>query len=315
MHKHFESFTCLSQENTVDTYIYNHTLGQDNWASGGRLDNEIYEKAKSLSPDMMVYVGACSGNIPSPGIFAKIRNDVCPTVHFCSDAADEPWWGTLKNYDDAGSFSAQVALDGNKNWPLHEKEITALTPIDPAHYPDPIIPHADRKILFGFAGNPGSVSKLKDGRVVGRRPMVASMMQFGLKIRPRTPGLAKIADAVATYKEAAAYMADTRIMPNFNQTGSFDRQHVKGRVVEAGWAGCLLLEPTGSPAKDWFEPGVDYMEYASMDEARGIHDMYRDKPEETQAFGMRLRKRVENEHGPKQFWNKIFKKVGFDAIP
>lgn len=308
MHKHFESFKCLSPDNDVMTYTYNHVANQPNWATGSRLDSEIYEQAKTYAPDLFVYVGACNGNMPSAEIFAQIRKDVSPTVHFCSDAADKPWWPQLMEYEDKGSFTVQVALDGNKNWPLAHKEITALTPIDPAHYPDPPKPHSERGVVFGFAGNPGAVTKLKDGRVVGRRPLVAEMTTFGLKHRPRTPCTGDMDRSVSSYKEAAAYMADTRIMPNFAQTGSFERMHVKGRVVEAGMAGCLLLEPAGSPTPDWFESGVDYITYSNMDEARAVVEMYRDKPEETQAFGMRLRKKVLENHSPTQFWQRIFER-------
>jgi len=309
MHKHFESFECLSPDNTVKTYTYNHLMGQDGWASGEKLDAEIYASAKDYQPDVIVYVGACNGNTPSARSFVKLKNEIAPTVHFCSDAADQPWWPRLLEYEREGSFSVQVALDGNHNWPLKDSEITALTPIDPAHFPVPPKPHAERSILFGFAGNPGSVSVLKDGRVAGRRPLVAEMIQFGLQYRARTQCTGDMVRSVSSYREAARYMADIRIMPNFAQTGSFERMHVKGRVVEAGLAGSLLLEPADSPAANWFEPGVDYMPYSTMAEAKGIVEMYRDKPEESQAFGLRLWEKVTKNHGPKQFWGRIFEKA------
>jgi len=302
MHKHYESFTCLGNE--VQLYTYDHRADLNKWAKGAALDAEVLAAVKEYSPDVIVYVGACKGNSPSPACFKSLR-DFAPTVHFCSDAADEPWWEELITFDRVGSFNVQVALDGNKNWPLHNTQITALTPIDPACFPNPPTPHADRSVYFGFAGNVGSVSKLKDGRVVGRRPLVAAMMEFGLQVRQRDHESFK-----DTYPQAAKYMADCRITPNFPATGSYDRMHVKGRVVETGLAGAMLLEQAGSPTPDWFEKGVDYLEWATMAEAKAIVDKYIRLPEETQAFGERLRAKVMAKHSPEVFWGNIFQRCG-----
>ena len=51
------------------------------------------------------------------------------------------------------------------------------------------------------------------------------------------------------------------------------------------------------------------MPYSTMAEAKGIVEMYRDKPEESQAFGLRLWEKVTKNHGPKQFWGRIFEKA------
>ena len=104
-------------------------------------------------------------------------------------------------------------------------------------------------------------------------------------------------------------MSDCRIMPNFAQTGSYERMHVKGRVVEAGLAGCLLLEPTGSPTPDWFEPGVDYLPYENMAQAKEIVERMSALPQETEAFGARLRKKVLDNHSPEKFWGRIFDRL------
>lgn len=306
MHKHYESFSCLGHQYT--TYTYHHPKGQNKFPSGKVLDEEILKAASEYAPDLIVYVGACQSNTPSIECFGKLKETVAPTVHLCSDAQDAPWWPELIAYDKAGCFSVQVSLDGSSEWPLKDAQLTELTPIDPAHYPNPPKPHKDRSIVFGFAGNPGSVSKLKNGRVVGRRPMVANMMQFGLKLRERDR------EAITgSYQKCADYISDTRIMPNFPMTGSFERCHVKGRVVEVGLAGGLLLEMKGSPTPNFFTPGVDYLEWETMDEARDIVNRLSDKPEETEAFGIRLREKVMANHGPDKFWGRIIDRCGLKA--
>ena len=104
-------------------------------------------------------------------------------------------------------------------------------------------------------------------------------------------------------------MLNTRIMPNFSDTGSFEHHHVKGRVVEAGLAACLLLEPTTSPAKDWFEPGVDYIEYGGIADLKETIRRYIDDPDETEKFGFRLREKVLAEHTPAKFWGRVFERL------
>ena len=306
MHKHCDSWSCLGNE--YQTYTYTHQKG-GNAPSGGKLDDEILAAATEYKPEVIIYVGACRSNTPSIDCFVRLKRTIAPIVHLCSDAADEPWWDELIAYHKAGAFSVQVAIDGNKNWPLYDTDITALTPIDPSYYPDPPKIHAERSVVFGFAGNIGSVHTMKNGKVTGRRPLVAEMITFGLKYRERPKGNFDLKSGSDSYKEAAQYMSDTRIMPNFSQTGSFERMHVKGRVVEAGLAGCLLLEPKGSPTPDWFEPGVDYLQYDDMKQAKQIVSEMRDKPEESQEFGIRLRRKIEENHSPEKFWGKVMERL------
>jgi hypothetical protein len=299
MHKHIESFTCLNGNSAV-TYTYDHR-GR-NGIVGEILDKVLYEEAKKESPDLMVYVGACAGNIPSPQAFRKIRDEICPTVIFVSDAADKPWWPPLNEYEKYGSFTVQVALDGADEWPGKDKHITALTPLDPQWFENPPIPHEKRKVVFGFAGNLGPGNR-------SRRILIAEMIQFGLQYRQRSTPTGGLESDKMTYQEAAKFMSQIRIMPNTSHTGSYERFHVKGRVVEAGWAGSLLLELAGSPTPNFFEKDVDYLEYKNHHEARRIVMDLKNKPEETQAFGERLRKKVIENHSPQVFWKNIFERL------
>ena len=89
--------------------------------------------------------------------------------------------------------------------------------------------------------------------------------------------------------------------------------HVKGRVVEVGMAGGLLLEMKGSPTPNFFTPGVDYLEWESMEEAHDIVNRMSERPDETEAFGMRLREKVLSNHGPDKFWGRILSRCGLAA--
>ena len=311
--KYPESLACING-NEVKHYIFHHRGDRRNveHLPQPALDRIIFETAVKFSPDVIVYLGSCGGNIPTANVFTRLNAEIAPTVLMCSDAADEasPWWPLLREYDKRNCFSVVVGIDGNRNWEFSDRHITLLTPIDPARYPAPPIPHIDRSIVFGFAGNMGSDRTMKAGKVVGRRPLINEMMTFGLQCRQRDDTFDKTKPHSKSYQDCCDYMAQTRIMPNFCETGSYERTHVKGRVVEAGLAGCMLLEQTNSPANHWFELGTDYLEFETVADVRKMVEHYRDRPDETQAFGDRLRAKMMAEHTPQMFWGQIMTKLG-----
>jgi hypothetical protein len=300
-HKHYQSFACLPGAE-VGYYVYNHRVGQG--IIGAALDSEIREAAVRFRPDFIVYVGACGGNTPSAELFKRLREEIAPTVHFCSDAADDPWWPLLVDYERAGAFSLQVALDGVRDWPLRDTGLSALTPIDPNFYAAVPAPHAERPIVLGFAGQIGARRKRRHNPDVDPRlVLVEQLQQHGLQIRLRSGG-------PENYREVAEFLGRCRMVPNFAHTGSRRHTHVKGRVVETGLAGATLIEPRDSPTRTWFEPEVEFLEYGSIEEAITIVERLRGRPEETEAMGARLRVRLLREHGLGAFWGRIFDRIG-----
>ena len=296
--------------NKVTHHIFSHRTGK-NTVSQEQLHKTLWDESKKCGPEVIVYLGACAGHIPSPEFLAKMNSEIAPTVLMCSDAGDEisPWWPLIRKYDECNSFSVVVGIDGNRNWEFSERHITLLTPIDPSRYPNPTIPHDKRDIIFGFAGNMGTARPTKSGEIQGRRPLIDEMMKFGLQCRQRDDTYDKNKPHSESYQACCDFMSRTRMMPNFCETGSYQRTHVKGRVVEAGLAGAMLLEQVNSPADQWFEMGVDYLEYKTVLECRAIVDKYKNNPEETQKFGERLRLKVLSEHTPEKFWGKVMERV------
>ena len=301
--KYVESLASLGHETGV--YMFRHAV---HGAAPVNIDPEVLHHVQGFEPELIVYVGACGRcTKPSPKLFKKLNNEVAPCVLICSDAADEssPWWKELFEYDAHDAFRVMVAIDGNSNWPFHDRHLTALTPISPSWYPNPKR-HSERTIKLGFAGNVGRVYTLKNGRKVGRKMILD---QLPIQLRQRDGTTMDSEAAAQSYQGCVDFMLNTRIMPNFSDTGSFEHHHVKGRVVEAGLAGCLLLEPTTSPAKDWFEPGVDYIEYGGIADLKETIRRYIDDPDETEKFGFRLREKVLAEHTPAKFWGRVMERI------
>lgn len=307
--KYPESFSCVNG-NQVNHFVFHHR-GTPGTPIGEQLDKAIYEGAKEYQPDVVIYLGACAGNIPTPQTFQRINEEIAPTVLMCSDAADvvSPWTYLLHEYNKQRSFSCVVAIDGNRNWEFSDRHLTLLTPIDPARYPSPPIPHADRGMPFGFAGNIGTFKAMKNGLPAGRRTLIAQMCAFGLKYRDRDSSFDPLKPPSESYQGCADFLSNCRIVPNFCETGSYERTHVKGRVVEVGLAGATLLEQVKSPACNWFEKDVDYIEFTDSRHAKSLVTSMQDKPEVTQGFGDRLRAKIMKEHTPEKFWGKVMQRV------
>jgi spore maturation protein CgeB len=83
---------------------------------------------------------------------------------------------------------------------------------------------------------------------------------------------------------------------------------VKGRVLEAGWAGACLLEHADSPTRNWFTPGVDYAVYRDRNEAlMAVHQLlYSDRGVTAQRMADNLARRVRAEHSAEIFWGRVW---------
>lgn len=203
-----------------------------NYGGGIRNDWKFVDVANEIEPDIIFYIGAQSGiNLPRRDTFLKLRESA-PLINICSDAADYPWHPTLIKYREEGCFDAQVALDGARAAPV---DIATLTPVDPYPFGADDGISVPRDIRCGFSGSVGE----------GPRGKILDALGTDVQIRNRV-------DGQDNYQDHADFMRKCRLIINSSFTGTGERHHVKGRVLEAGWAGCALLESEGSPIGEWF---------------------------------------------------------------
>lgn len=277
----------------------------------GITDSGRYESIKASAPDFIVYIGSRWGIQPAVATLCKINYSIAPMVHLCSDAADPPWAELLREYHTKGAFTVQVAIDGTTNWPTSGANLTLLTPVDPAYFPNAqLFPedgrfenvllrnHDQRTTVCGWAGNGGS------GGASLRSNLLAYLLEqrlIGLRIRSNLP---------FTYESYCEYLTGCRIALNIAHSGTEAVMHVKGRVIEAALAGALLLENKGAPTSDWFEPGVDYLEYSDHADCARIIRLMSDKPYVTWPMALSMRKKVLARHGPLAFWTTILERIG-----
>lgn len=102
-------------------------------------------------------------------------------------------------------------------------------------------------------------------------------------------------------------------MLNHPDTGTGTSQHVKGRVLEAALAGCILFELRGSPTEQWFIPHVDYLPYDGPDDLIANLDWIAKNPDKAETMARRLQEKVRFEHSPAVFWAAIKARLGFTA--
>lgn len=285
---------------------YSETLANLKWGDvthitydiPGTSDHGLYAAVKAQAPDLIVYVGSRWGLQPAITTLCKITNSIAPMIHLCSDAADMPWYDLLRDYHMKGAFTLQVAIDGSKNWPCSGVNMTALTPVDPLHFPSEIPHHHERSIGCGYAGNAGS------GAGSRRSAILAALLEkrlISLRIRSNLP---------FTYELYCEYLTSCRMSLNIAYSGTEAVMQVKGRVLESALAGACLLENKGAPTKDWFEAGVDYLEYENAGDAARLIRLMADKPDLTEAMAFSLRKKVMERHSPAKFWGAILERIG-----
>ena len=88
-------------------------------------------------------------------------------------------------------------------------------------------------------------------------------------------------------------------------TGSGKAHHVKYRVLEAAMAGCLLFEEENPITPLYFEPGIDYVEYDSID---GLVNQVKNNTWPDRAHKLRLK--AIHKYSAKRFWTKVFAALG-----
>lgn len=273
------AFTCLG----IETRVVQYDVPNMN----------IAEVAAADRPDVMIYIGApphCHINrfVPDTQTL-KRANSIAPMVHLCSDSGDQPWWPWLEEYHHEGAFALQVSMDGAKDSPMARVGRVALTPVDPSWFPK--VAWKDRRNQCSFSGNLGF-----------RGDMVHFLRVKGvLTYLEGSPN--------KLYQEMADLYAHSKSVVNNGMTGSGQRWHVKGRVVEAGLAGAALIESSEAPTKDWFEPGTDYLTWTWPNYGQILNQL--SKPDqELEEMAKRFHERMMVEHSPQAFYGRVFDDIG-----
>mgnify|MGYP001615095415 FL=1 len=258
-------------------------------------DIEIVKRAVACQPDVIFYIGAHKG----PGCtivetFHTLRK-IAPTINICSDAVDEGWHDTLRLFRQSGCFDLHVAIDGAENQYI---DLSTVTPIDPIIFGEPVA----KDIFCGFSGNFGSRYsfdyKNHDSAYRGKA-IYQLQKKSNLIVRQRT--------AAGAYSDHVDFMKRCKIVLNVSLCGSATAHQIKGRAIEAGWAGCALLESVGSPAINRFPKG-SVIPFATIKQAKEIlRDISEDEIKESARL---LYNHVRSVYRPEQIYGGMLNRVG-----
>lgn len=255
--------------------------------------SELMEQVQYIAPDFTVFIGAVeryhNRPVPKPDVLCKIR-EVAPLIHMCNDAADPPWWEWLQIYHDRECFDVQVNIDGARETPIASfiEGLTLLTPIDTRVFAPQ--PWHEREMLPCLVG----------GLCFGvRRQAITQLMNRGMLRFYQGP-------VGRSYDDMAAILCRSRFVFNCPLTGSGERTHVKGRVVECGFAGATLIEFGESPTQDWFS-AEEYFVANTIDQ---VEELVKSNAGENQAS--LFHEKIKRDHHPRIFWRKVLSKAGID---
>ncbi len=282
-------------------------------------DKVLLEQIKRLEPTAIFY-GAESVRDGAPPIdlYHSIR-EIAPLISILLDGGDPVWRETCKRFRREKRFDLVASIDGIKSDIV---DYVTLTPVDYRLYSDP---PQQRDIRCGFSGTPIP-------------PLRSSLVPSGLIDRrhPRT----KVLDALAgceslvvlkhsldrSVSSYAKFMMQCRISVNTSWSQSpevmfrnvrgrqrvskviWDTTHqIKGRVLDAAWARCCLLETVGSPISQWFPVG-SYILYSSTEELLHLINTLSDDIIESTAEKL-FTYTVDNYH-PRKIYQGILSSVG-----
>lgn len=295
-------------------------------------DVEMIREIERVRPEVAIYISAWEGTfVPMNETLAAINRKV-PLIHMCCDAGDPPWWPQMVTFDRDKCFALTWNIDGAQDWPggaawdvsaAHTawgakpaaaytgpaprrfypnpipagwkiNGLTTLTPVDPSYFDGPQIAFRDRPFRIGYAGNFGG----------WMRKAVIEFMQtkFAGVFAPYQRD-----DHPNSYANYCEFLKYCQCVINVPFSGSNAAKQVKGRIVEAGWAGCAVLEWKGAPTKEWFPDHIEY--YAGLGDLEIAVDSILEGSEEVEEMARRHQELVRSQHAPAVIWGQVLKAV------
>lgn len=280
------------------------------------MDQDILMEAKIGKPDAVIYVSAWQGPfVPLNSTLGELAAMV-PVIHLLNDGQDPPWFDQLYEFDRRDLFKLTVNIDGGhdwpggKNWPksiaddpnilnpkgppLRGKCMTALTPLDLRYYKPTGLGFQERPFPIGYSGSPSSPVR---AALLNRLQQVRG---FNYRARDQRPN---------SYQEHIGFLQYTQCSLNVPFTGSGVARQVKGRLLEAGFAGCCCLEWASETMRSWFTPRYEYVEFDGIESCAEMAEWYAHHPKIAEDIGRAMRERVEREHHPRVLWDKVLREV------
>jgi hypothetical protein len=249
------------------------------------------------NPDWVFMIGvndAGVGVVP-PTFLLKDMTRRWPVVMMYCDGSEIDWYKQIEEYSTQCTFALHVNIDGVARGPITEHGITTLCPIDDELFVLPT-PWEKRIINAGFCGGWSAES------THSRAAMTEALW--------RQRAVQAVCRPFILYDDYRRFLCDCKIVWNHASSGSDDHLHVKARIVEATFAGALVMEQMGSPLDKWFTPGVDYITWHDPDSVVSGTKWAVENPEKVKAMIAGMRAKMVKEHSARAFWTKVCERIG-----
>ena len=278
---------------------------------------DFLERLKRTEPEVIFFGGPYDDDAPSDETFSSMRR-IAPLVNISMDAADPTWeyvtWAKSRN-DWKDWFDLNVSIDGVVG---AATDYATLTPVDVRMYREQF----KRGIRCGFSGVTSHVP-VETSKGKAQHPRTVLLEGLAASVKAQNHSLDRSASEYAnfmmrcqiaintswTQSPRRTYIAKRHISGWLGRqcTGAFfDIHHIKGRVLDAGWAGCCLLESAGSPIGDWF-PADSYYIYHDLEEATHLINTLTDN--DIGAAAEKLHAHAVAHYHPKEIYGSILRRV------
>lgn len=260
-------------------------------------DEQILKVAREFLPTHVIWLGVCGGPYEtSYKTFVELKR-TARTIALVPEASHPDWDRLIQMYLDYDAFDLIVNLDGNPAWNHRGKGHTTLAIYDQRPYESyQDFGWDNRPIDVGFCGGSGGPGTM-------RQQLIDHLRSKGLVYEfpfIENPG---------TYQQYAYFMMDCKIIVNAAGSSGDRSKHVKGRVLEAALAGCVLIEEADSPIGMWFDPG-SYYSFTSPEHCEEvIEGILSAGMDEAKKKAARFTIEVRDKYSPLKLWDKIFTRV------
>lgn len=260
-------------------------------------DERILEQARQFMPTHVVWLGVCGGAYETrKETFKELRRNA-RTIALVPEASHPDWDRLIQTFYDYDCFDLIVNLDGNSAWNDRGMGLTTLAIYDQrpyAKYRD--FEWRKRPIDVGFCGGSGSFGTM-------RQKLTDHLREAGVLTELR------FVDIPGTYQVYADFLMNCKIVVNAAGSGNDRSLHVKGRVIEAGLAGCCLLEQSDSPTWQWFGVG-SFFEFTDPEHCQWlINDLLKGSADRALCAAENLAREVRTNYSPEKLWGQIFERV------
>ncbi len=270
--------------------------------------HNLLESVLELNPDLIVLssyvmIGGRIKNQPSIGFFAALKSFVPNAKFVCL------WWDTCSN-----RFWSKFPLESV--FDLH------VAMENPCGMSLDITRHVRQKFLFLYSTHPRSTlirPKEKDISVFfsgqigdyrnNRKEYIDHLIKNGFGKHIYTNDRA----TQMPIREYFEKMGRARIVVNFSM--SVDFHQLKGRIFEAMFTNCLLLESRNPQIECFFSDGEHYVAYDSKEDLLNKILYFEKNPAEGERLAQNARNLVLKEFTTENFWKSVNDFLGIKIPP